>query len=228
MFDLDGTLTDPRDGITRCIQHALRALGEPTPECSELERFIGPPLAETFAELLGDPGEERVGEAIRLYRERFADRGLFENRLIDGVPEMLGALARAGRTLYVVTSKPEPYARRIVRHFGLEDSMRAIHGSLLDGTRVHKHELIAYVMQVEGLRPERALMIGDREHDVKGARRVGVASLAVAWGFGTPSELTAAQPDGLVRTPDECLVWLGVEGTQRSPAPDSRTIGSPP
>jgi phosphoglycolate phosphatase len=209
-FDLDGTLTDPREGITRCIQHALQAMGESAPPRAALERFIGPPLAETFAELLGAPSGERVQEAIGHYRARFGDRGLFENRLIDGVPEMLEALRAAGRTLYVVTSKPEPYARRIVRHFGIEAPMRAVHGSDLDGSRVHKHELIAHVLEVEGLRADEAVMIGDREHDVLGARRAGVASLAVGWGFGSDRELRDARPDGRAETVAECLAWLGV------------------
>jgi phosphoglycolate phosphatase len=212
MFDLDGTLTDPRDGITRCIQHALREMDEHVPPGAELERYIGPPLAETFAELLADPTPERVERAIRHYRERFGDQGLYENQLIDGVPEMLAALVEAGRSLYVVTSKPEPYARRIVQHFGLDGPMRAIHGSLLDGRRVHKHELIEHALQIERFSRRRTVMIGDREHDVKGAKRAGVASLAVAWGFGSTSELVAAGPDGLVDSPAECLGWLGVAG----------------
>lgn len=210
LFDLDGTLTDPREGITLCIQHALRELGEPVPPRRSLERFIGPPLAESFAAILTEPSPDRVREAIRLYRERFGDRGLYENRLIEGVPEMLAALADAGRALYVVTSKPEPYAVRIARHFGLDEAMRGIHGSRLDGSRVHKHELIAHALREEGIPAGRSVMIGDREHDVLGARRVGVSSLAVSWGFGSARELSEAGPDGIVESPEACLVWLGV------------------
>jgi len=210
-FDLDGTLTDPRDGITRCIQHALHALGERCPPLEDLVRFIGPPLTETFGELLSDPDPERVSEAVRAYRARFSSLGLYENRVIDGIPEMLEALADAGRSLYVVTSKPEPFARRIVEHFELSGRLRAVHGSLLDGRRVRKHDLIDHVLRVEGVRADEAVMIGDREHDVLGARRAGVASLAVTWGFGSREELAAAGPDGIVESPRECAAWVGVE-----------------
>ena len=144
LFDLDGTLTDPFPGITRSIQHALRRLGAPVPEADDLRWCIGPPLADSFALLLGTTDKQRLDEAIAFYRERYTTVGLFENAVVDGIPELLRRLADAGRCLFVATSKPHIYARRIVEHFGLLPPIRTVYGSELDGTRSDKAELIAY------------------------------------------------------------------------------------
>jgi len=191
-LDLDGTLTDPRDGIVRSLAHALSALGAPVPDDARLARCIGPPLADAFEELLSDPTPSRVAEAIDRYRERFDRIGWRENRVYAGVPEFLAALrARRVRAL-MVTSKPEIFAVRIARHFGLEPALDAIYGSGLDGTRGRKPELLAHVLAQEGLMPGRALMLGDRRHDVEGARANGVRSLGVTYGYGDRAELEAA------------------------------------
>ncbi len=200
-FDLDGTLVDPRVGIVGCLQHALKAVGAPVPESPRLERFIGPPLAETFGRLLGAADRERIARAIAAYRERFGATGLYENCVYDGVRDMLGALRAAGRSLWVVTAKPTVYSTRIVEHHGLRAYFRNVHGSELNGDRADKGMLIGYVLETERLRARSVVMVGDRVHDVLGARANGVASVAVRWGYGSPDELTTARPDVIVGSP---------------------------
>ncbi|HWQ08476.1 MAG TPA: HAD family hydrolase [Holophaga sp.] len=189
LFDLDGTLTDPKPGITRSIQHALRALGLPAPTEDELEWCIGPPLQVSFPRLLGSGDPSLVAQAIHHYRERFSTVGLFENALYDGVPEALQDLRARGFRTYVATSKALVYAVRIVEHFGLAPLFDAVYGSELDGTRSDKGELIAHLMQVEGLSAARTLMVGDREHDMVGGARNGLRCIGVTYGYGSEEEL---------------------------------------
>jgi phosphoglycolate phosphatase len=191
LFDLDGTLTDPRVGIVTCLRHALAALQAVSPTDRELERFIGPPLQETFRVLLRET-PERADEAVRLYRERFADVGMYENEVYPGIPELLAALRDAGYSLRVATSKPGVYAERILTHFGLAPYFAGIHGSELSGARTNKAELLAHVLAVADIDPARARMIGDRSFDVLGARANGVRALGVLWGYGSRAELVAA------------------------------------
>jgi phosphoglycolate phosphatase len=207
-FDLDGTLVDPREGIVGSIQYALQALGEPACDPSFLTRFIGPPLAGTFRTLLGadDPG--RVREAIAAYRVRFAATGIRQNIVYEGIREGLRALSDAGLVLWVVTSKPGEYAERIVDACGLGSVFAGVHGSTLDGERTEKGALIRHVLVAESLSPQTVLMVGDRAHDVVGARENGVACVAVAWGYGSREELDAAEPDGIVDTMTELVGYL--------------------
>jgi phosphoglycolate phosphatase len=197
-FDLDGTLTDPGVGIVRCIRHALAAFGRDEYTETRLRACVGPPLADSFRALLQTEDEAAVRRAVALYRERFGAVGLYENVVYDDVPELLRDLRARGRELYVVTSKPHVYARRIVRHFGLDGWFSEVYGSELDGTRVHKHELIRWVLDRHGLRPGEACMIGDRGQDVAGARANGVYAIGVLWGYGSRDELAAAGADALV------------------------------
>jgi phosphoglycolate phosphatase len=192
LFDLDGTLTDSRAGITRCYIHALRELGREPPPASELERFIGPPTRVVLSELLGTSDASEVERAVRIYRERFSTIGLFENAVYNGIPEVLAELRSRGFTLFVCTSKPQTYAVRILEHFRLSDHFQHTYGCELDGTRSEKSELIAYLLEREQLEPETALMIGDRLHDMRGAHANGVRALGVLYGFGTTDELTQA------------------------------------
>jgi phosphoglycolate phosphatase len=192
LLDLDGTLTDPREGITRSLAHALEALGAPVPDDATLARCIGPPLRDAFAGLLPDPSPERVELAIARYRERFDRVGWHENRVYDDVPQFLAALRARGVRALLATSKPHVFAVRIARHFGFEPALDAIYGSELDGRLGHKAELVAHVLAEEGLAPERAVMLGDRRHDVEGARANGVRSLGVTYGYGDRAELSAA------------------------------------
>lgn len=171
-LDLDGTLTDPKPGITRSIRHALTSLGVDAPEEDALTWCIGPPLIRSFETLLGDAG--LAPRALALYRERFGTVGLYENRVFDGVPEMLERLRRAGCRLHLATSKPHVYARRIVAHFGLHEWVERVFGAELDGTRGEKTPLLAHALAETGARAHDAVMLGDREHDVIGATANGL------------------------------------------------------
>ena len=162
LFDLDGTLTDPSDGITRCIQYALERLDRPYPPKSELVQFIGPSLRWTFPRLLESNDEDLIETAVRHYRERFAEVGLFENEVYMGVPEMLERLHREGHQLYIVTSKPKVYTDRIVRHFGFDRFFVEAFGPELNGRFDDKQELIAFLLRELSLDPARTIMIGDR------------------------------------------------------------------
>jgi phosphoglycolate phosphatase len=198
LFDLDGTLTDPVVGITRCIQHALVRLGHEPPPAAALARFVGPPLRGTFAELLGTDDGELVARAIAGYRERFVEVGMFENQVYPDVANGLDRLAARGHRLWVVTSKPRVYAARIVEHFGLAGRFSGVYGSELDGTNVDKTDLVRVVLAREELRPADTWMIGDRAQDVRGGRANGARTAGVLWGYGSDEELRAAEPDLLV------------------------------
>jgi phosphoglycolate phosphatase len=202
-FDLDGTLTDPKPGITGSIQYALGKLGRPVPSQDELTWCIGPPLRASFAMLLG--GEELADHAVELYRERFGDVGLFENSVYPDIAEVLAALRQTPRRMFVATSKPHVFARRIVAHFGLSDYFDHVFGSELDGTRVNKVDLLAYALEQTGADPARAVMIGDRSHDVIGATRNRIRAVGVTYGYGTPEELIEAGASHLCATPRAVL-----------------------
>ncbi len=200
LFDLDGTLTDPKPGITGSIQYALERMGEPVPHADALEWTIGPPLRMNFVKLVG---EERADEGVRLYRERFADTGLFENSLIDGIPALLESLCADGHRLVVATSKPHVFASRIVSHFDLDPFFSHVYGSELDGTRVDKRDLLRHIRDLEQINPQRSVMIGDREHDVHGAKAIQIPTIGVRWGYGSDSELQQAGVAALVDSPHE-------------------------
>lgn len=194
LFDLDGTLTDPREGITRSVQYALAQLGIDEPDLTALEHFIGPPLLQCFMSTY-DLDEERAWQAVHHYRERFRTTGLYENRPFEGIHALLEQLREQGRRLFIATSKPTVFAVEIARHFGFNQHFERIYGSELDGTRTDKRELIGYLVESEMLDPARALMIGDRKHDLIGARHNGLACAAVGYGFGSREELLAESPD---------------------------------
>lgn len=193
LFDLDGTLTDPREGITRSIQYGLSKMGIDEPDLSKLEHFIGPPLLQAFMATYGFD-EARAWEAMSFYRERFAVTGLYENHVFDGVTPLLEELVGQGRQLFIATSKPQVYAREIARHFDFARHFKVIYGSELDGTRTHKVELIRHLLTEQGLDPAQTLMIGDRKHDLIGARENGLDAAAVGYGFGSFEELSAFAP----------------------------------
>lgn len=193
LFDLDGTLTDPRQGITRSIQYALAKLGIDEPDLTRLEHFIGPPLLQAFMQYYAFD-EAKAWQAVGYYRERFKVTGLYENEVFEGVVELLETLQAQGRHLYIATSKPWEFAREIARHFDFARHFKVIHGSELDGTRTNKVELIAHLLVEEGLDPAQTLMIGDRKHDLIGARLNGLDSVAVGYGFGSHEELAQEAP----------------------------------
>ena len=200
-FDLDGTLIDPRDGIVRCFQYALEELGHASSPEAQLVRYIGPPLYETFPILLGTTDRDIIDKAVGLYRKRFGTEGIFENTLYPGITNALAALQARSYSLYVVTSKPTEFAQQIIEHFGLHPYFQSIYGSELDGTRANKEELIAHVLEQEQIRATNAVMIGDREHDIKGALANGVRPVGVLWGYGSRDELVLAGASALCETP---------------------------
>ena len=201
LFDLDGTLTDPREGITRSIAYALERMGLEPPPLESLTFAIGPPLRRSLATLLGEETPAAVERALALYRERFADVGLFENAPYDGIAEALAALGESGATLFVATSKPRVYAERIVRHFALDRHFAAVHGCELHGTRQAKRDLLAHLLPHHGLDATAAVMIGDRGADMAAARHHGVFALGALWGYGTRAELEAAGAQALCTAP---------------------------
>ncbi len=207
LFDLDGTLTDPQIGITRCIAHALGAVGQPVEDPRTLRPLIGPPLIEAFTLL--DVPASRIDEAIAAYRERFVNVGMFENALIDGVNALLQELGRIGVRLAIATSKPEPFARAIVEHFGIDDAFEVVAGATLDNRRRHKEDVIEHAIESLGYPdPATIVMIGDREHDIHGARAHGLTSIGVLWGYGSAGELRDASADHIVATVDELAALL--------------------
>ncbi|HEY6046118.1 MAG TPA: HAD hydrolase-like protein [Pyrinomonadaceae bacterium] len=208
LFDLDGTLTDPKPGIVGSLRFALDQLGVSCPSDDVLATFIGPPLRGTFASLLETSETFRIEEAMRCYRQRFASTGLYENQVYAGIPIMLERAQQASTAMYVATSKPRVYAERIVQHFGLDHRFRQVYGPELDGQREHKADLLAYLLASEGVAPQAAVMIGDREADVHAARANGVRSIGVLWGYGSAQELLDAGVDLLCETPAELAAQL--------------------
>lgn len=196
LFDLDGTLTDPKVGITRSVQHALHRMGIEVADADTLCPFIGPPLREGFMQFYGMDAEA-AQQAIAYYREYFVDRGIFENTPYPGIDEALDALRGAGYTLLVATSKPTVYARRILEHFGLKRHFDFVAGSELDGTRSRKGEVITYALAQMGIAPQAAVMIGDREHDIIGAKETGLYAVGVLYGYGSQAELDEAGADAV-------------------------------
>jgi len=206
LFDLDGTLTDPFTGITKCISHALNKLGRQSPPKERLRWCIGPPLKDCFAKLLASDDDKLVEKAIGLYRERFGTVGLFENQVYEGIPEALEVLLENGHTLYVATSKPVVYAVRIIDHFGLHRYFKAVYGSELDGTRGDKTSLIAHILQNESISSSDTVMIGDREHDMIGAKANGTCGFGVLWGYGTQKELETSGAYACIGHPRELII----------------------
>jgi phosphoglycolate phosphatase len=207
LLDLDGTLTDNYLGIARSIVYALDRLGVAPPEAAVLRRCVGPPLRTSFAALLDTDDAATIENAIVLYRERFADVGWRENVVYHGIPEALAVLAAGDRPLYLCTSKPEVYARRIVALFGFHEHLRGVYGADLAGALDDKAALVAHLASRERLDASHATMIGDRHHDVRAARANGARSIGVLWGYGSAEEL--AEADALVRTPAELVEALG-------------------
>lgn len=191
LFDLDGTLTDPFEGITRSVEYALNAFGIEVEDRRVLAPFIGPPLVESLTERYGFTMEDAVA-AVAKYREYFAVKGLYENELFEGIPELLNDCRKAGYKISMATSKPTHYAKIIAEHFDIARYFDAIHGSSLDGTRITKSSVVAEVVAEEHLDPARALMIGDRRHDVEGAREHGIKTVGVLYGYGSREEHEAA------------------------------------
>ena len=220
LFDLDGTLTDPKEGICTCVQYALASFGIQEPDLDKLEPFIGPPLKESFMHFY-DMNEEQAQAAVEKYRERFRDTGIFENRLYDGIPQMLRTLNSKGMFLAVASSKPTVFVERILEHFGIRSYFKVVVGSELDGTRTEKNEVVEEALrQLFGDAPvekNKVYMIGDRRFDIEGAKAQGVDSVGVTYGYGGMEELREARADYIVRSVEELQRFLlrGTEDTAR-------------
>jgi phosphoglycolate phosphatase len=199
LFDLDGTLTDNYVGISRSIVYALERLDTSIPDAATLRRCVGPPLRDSFRWLLDTDDATVVEQAIGLYRERFAEIGWRENVVYDGIADALAALAAATTRIFICTSKPEVYARRIVTLFGFSEHLAGVYGVDLAGRLDDKVKLLAHLVATENLDPARAIMIGDRAHDIRAARVNGMRSAGVLWGYGSREELAAA--DAIVTAP---------------------------
>lgn len=212
LFDLDGTLTDPKLGITGCVQYALRKLGMEAPDADALEPFIGPPLMDSFREFCG-LDEEKGAQAVAYYRERYAVDGLFENEAYPGIVQMLIRLQQAGCHLAVASSKPEVFVKKILEHFGMLSCFEVVVGSGLDGSWVRKEEVLEEALrQLLGERvpaketsayAEGVVMVGDRKFDIQGAKAYGIASVGVAYGYAAEGELEEAGADRIVKTVQE-------------------------
>jgi phosphoglycolate phosphatase len=201
LFDLDGTLTDSRAGITASIRHALGCLGRACPDDAALATYVGPPLRGTFTTLLGTADPAVIESALAHYRARYDDVGLFENRVYDGVPAMLEDTAQLARAMFVATAKPQHAATRIVAHFDLARHFAGVHGAELGGRFDEKADLLAHLLESGVIRAGTAIMVGDRASDIAAARVNGLRSVGALWGYGDEGELATAGADLLCEGP---------------------------
>ena len=211
LFDLDGTLTDPKEGITKCVQYALKHFGIIENDLDKLEEFIGPPLKEQFMKYCGFD-DKRGTECVEKYRERFNDIGIFENILYDGIEKLLKRLKEKGIILAVASSKPTVYVDRILRHFGIIGYFDVVMGSELDGRRTNKADVVRetlYSLNIED--NDTVVMIGDRSHDIIGAKENGICSIGVSYGYGSRSELERSGADYIVDSIVGLSKVLGIE-----------------
>jgi phosphoglycolate phosphatase len=209
LFDLDGTLTDSRAGITACIRHALGKLGRACPDDDVLATYIGPPLRRTLSSLLDTNDSALIEEALGHYRTRYDDVGLFENRVYHGVPEMLDATARLAPAMFVATAKTRHAAVRIVDHFDLARHFAGVYGAEAGGRFDAKTDLLAHLIESGVIRAETAVMVGDRASDILAAKVNGIRSIGALWGYGDSGELAAAGTDSLCESPRTLAVCLG-------------------
>ncbi len=210
LFDLDGTLTDPIEGMTRCFHFALERMSAPLPTSAELQLHIGPPLRSTFSQIMQTSDEAIIERAVNLYRERFSEVGMFENEVFDGVPEMLASLRAASKRLFVATSKVQIYTERILKHFNLSGYFDGVYGSEMSGKFDNKADLIRHILANESLVADETVMVGDRKYDITGAKKNGCLAAGVTYGYGSAEELREARADYLCHSPLEvAALFLG-------------------
>lgn len=203
LFDLDGTLTNPKTGITKSVQYALRSFGVAVDNLDDLTGFIGPPLRDSFQKYFSFSKAD-AETAVQKYREYFAEQGIYENVMYDGVPAMLETERAAGKKLIIATSKATVFAERILAHFAIDGYFSLVAGSEWDGRRARKAEVIRYALETSGVSDlHKAVMIGDTPYDIAGAKEVGIESVGVLYGFGSLAALTAAGADCVVESVDE-------------------------
>lgn len=208
LFDLDGTVTDPAVGITNSVMYALKKYGITVTNPAELYKFIGPPLTVSFQEYYGF-SDEQAKEATKFYREYFSEKGLFENEVYENMREVLDAIKKAGKQMIIATSKPTVFAERILEHFDLMQYFTFVAGSNLDGSRSDKAEVIQFALDQNGVEDkEKAIMIGDRKHDMIGAKKCGLTCLGVLYGYGTREELIEAGADYIGESEQDILKYV--------------------
>lgn len=208
LFDLDGTLTDPAEGITNSVAYALDKFGITVEDKTQLNVFIGPPLVDSFMNYYG-LSEEDANRAVTYYREYFKPKGIFQNKMYSGVPELLQKLKADGKSVMLATSKPEVFAKDILAHFGIEQYFDFIAGATLDGTRSKKADVIAFALDSLGItEKEKCLMVGDRNQDINGAKIIGINSLGVLFGYGSLEELQTAGATYIAQTVEDIIKYV--------------------
>ena len=208
LFDLDGTLTDPKEGLTKGLQYSLQSFGIVEHNPALFDKFIGPPLNESFMEFYHF-NESQTEQAVMKYREYYSEKGVYENVIYPFIPELLADLFAHNRTLIVATSKLTPYAELILKDFDIFKYFNLISGNNPKGTRNSKTEVIQYALAETGVKPSpNVVMVGDRKYDVIGAKETGIHSIAVLYGYGSQEEITVAKPNHIVRTVQELRALL--------------------
>ncbi|WP_423738768.1 HAD family hydrolase, partial [Clostridium neonatale] len=212
LFDLDGTITDSGEGITKAVQYALKHFGINVEDINELKKFVGPPLRDSYMKFYNFD-EEKATEGIKVFREYYEEKGMFENSLYDGIVDVLKALKKSGKELIVATSKPEVHAKKILEHFNVDKYFTIIAGADFEETRVKKGDVIKYALDNfrntlndnEVLNLSQVIMIGDREHDIIGAKENNIKAIGVLYGYGDVVELTQARASYIVSKPEDLL-----------------------
>lgn len=208
LFDLDGTLTDSSPGIINSIIYALNKYNIAVENTSQLRKFLGPPLHESFKDFYGFD-ENKAMEAVGFYREYFSTKGIFENEVYEGIASLLQSLSECGKRLILATSKPQPFTDKIMEHFDLTQYFECIAGSNMDGTRSKKADVISYALQQCNVTDKsKTVMIGDRAQDIIGAKSVGIDAIGVEYGYGDYDELNDAGANYIVKTVDELKRYL--------------------
>jgi phosphoglycolate phosphatase len=205
LFDLDGTLTDSGEGITKSVQYALKSFGIIVDDIKELNKFVGPPLRDSF-KMFYNLSDEQAELGIKRYREYYADKGIYENSLYDGIVELLETLKKYNKKIVLATSKPEVYAKQILKYFNIDKYFSFVAGADFEETRVKKGDVIKYALEEAKISDlSKAVMVGDREHDIIGAKENNIKSIGVLYGFGDVIELTQARADYIAKNTSELL-----------------------
>ena len=200
LFDLDGTLTNPEEGIVNCFQYALQKMGRSSISRSVLSSYIGPPARIVFSNLIESNDEAKIEKAIEYYRERFSIKGMYENQVYSGISELLRLLKSNNTSIFVATSKPKIFAEKILKHFKISDYFNKIYGPQLNGRNENKIELVRELMEDNELDPLKTIIVGDRKFDIEAGKSNKISSCGVTYGFGSLDELLSAQPDKICST----------------------------
>ncbi len=208
LLDLDGTLSDSRPGIAACFRHALTELGHDASTAADLTWAVGPPIAVSLARLLKPFGDDRVDQALEIYRAQYSATGLYDCTVYPGVEAMLRDLRAADVTLCIATSKRRDFAERVMEHLKLRDCVRAVYGAKPGGGLDHKYDLLAHILITERFAAADCVMVGDRLHDIEAAKANAIRSIGAAWGYGGRAELTECAADAIAETPAEVTAFI--------------------